>query len=659
MNSLVLFSGLTGWIDINGATEILAAQGDAISRLFFFLIPLFLNIALSTLLAKEKGLDQIGTVLIAMVCFFRASGFLSISESAEILSFDGSVLTSVPCTWLAVFLLSRFSKIPRFRLVSQTTHLSPRLRSTLNLLLPGLLTILIFELLRQLFQGVTSTEIFSTLKESFSQVGFIGAVQELLVYKIIALTTWFIGLHGDHSAEGFFRIVKQIPAGEPYGIRLKAFHDVFANIGGTGSTFAIPFLILFRKEAAPFKTIAKLSIPFSLFNINEILVFGIPLILNPIFLIPFIVVPFANIAIALTAIHLGAFSITVDSLHWMSPPIYSAYAATNGSLWAVFTQLLCLFIDGCIYLPFLLIASRQQAAPRQLRSLLGEDAYGLVNEEILHRQERQFILQQKVHLNQTIAARRILKQLQGGHFIMYYQPKVDAISLQLIGLEALLRFQTAAGDILPPTFLPILYQQGLSKFVDRKVVNLVFEDIQKWRSHNRLPPTISINFDKDFLLDPQAVDDLITRAKEHDIRFYIEITEHTYTVEVQALAAVIERLRAAGHFISVDDFGAGYSSLTSLLALKADEIKLDRKLVVAPPGEARRGRVLLSASIELCHDLGFVVVAEGIETPAQLQLAQRCGADILQGYHLGRPMSADKASQLFYAATPMFKKQSA
>ncbi|MEL6939625.1 MAG: EAL domain-containing protein, partial [Cyanobacteria bacterium J06598_1] len=177
----------------------------------------------------------------------------------------------------------------------------------------------------------------------------------------------------------------------------------------------------------------------------------------------------------------------------------------------------------------------------------------------------------------------------------------------------------------------------------------VFAQVLKWRKHHLAVPPVAINFDKDFLLDTQAIKRFIARAHQHDIRFYIEITEHTYTVEVEALASVISTLRAAGHRISIDDFGTGYSSLTLLLALKADEIKLDRQLVISPEKEEKKGTVLLATSIQLCHDLGFSVVAEGVETEAQMQQVRRCGADIIQGYHLGQPMSAEQVSELFPA----------
>ena len=650
-NILVLFSGLTILLENWGLTGASAINGDELNRLYFFLIPLFINLSLSALLAKEKDLDQIGTILIAMVCFFRGSGFLSVSESAEIVSRYGSILISIPCAWLSVSLLQIFAQRSKLKLTGDKAELSPRLTKTLNLIIPGFLTVLCFELIGYGIRQLGGMELGSLLNQTFPQlsdaVQSIGAVPELIIYKMIALCTWFIGLHGDHSASGVFRSLYGIPAGEPAAIQMKVFHDIFMNIGGTGSTFAIPFIVLFSKQARRFQFIAKLSLPFALFNVNEILLFGLPILLNPTFFIPFFATAFVNMAIALSAIHLGLFTLSAQPLHWMSPPIYSAYVISGGSGWAVVTQLTCIVVDGLVYLPFLAIAAQQHNAPLYLLQLFGEDAYGFINEEINHQQERVFLARQKAVMRNITSAQKVLKQLKGGQFLLYFQPKVDATTLNLVGLEALLRFQNKDGKILPPTFLPVLYKQGLSKVVDKKVVNIAFWQILRWRSAGLNVPPIAINFDKDFLLDPQAVQAFIQQAKTHSIRFYIEITEHTYTVEINALASVIRQLRAAGHRVSIDDFGAGYSSLTSLVALEADEIKLDRQLVVAPAGEAKRGQILLAASVQLCHDLGFSVVAEGIETEAHLNLVRRCGVDVVQGYYLGKPMAPQDVSELF------------
>ncbi|MEM9806382.1 MAG: EAL domain-containing protein [Cyanobacteria bacterium P01_D01_bin.56] len=242
----------------------------------------------------------------------------------------------------------------------------------------------------------------------------------------------------------------------------------------------------------------------------------------------------------------------------------------------------------------------------------------------------------------------MLAQFKGGKLLIYFQPKFKAQTLELVGMEALLRLKDERGNVLLPTFLSTLYQQGLSKAIDSKVIDLVFEQVIAWRKSGISIPTISINFDKDFLLDKLAVNQFINRSKTHNLHFYIEITEHTYTVQLEALASVIIKLRDAGHKISIDDFGAGYSCLTSLLTLNADEIKLDRQLVVPPQGELGRGQILLKSSIDLCHELGFCVVAEGVETKAQLEFLQTCGVDIIQGYHLGKPMHPDEIVSLFH-----------
>ncbi|MEM6452804.1 MAG: EAL domain-containing protein [Cyanobacteria bacterium P01_D01_bin.105] len=655
-NILVMFSGLTELLESWGIVGAAAINGNELNRLYFFLIPLFINLSLSALLAKEKDLDQIGTILMAMVCFFRGTSFLGINESAEIVSYHGSILTSIPCTWLAVSLLHAFHQKSQLRLADETSELSPRLTKTLNLIIPGFLTVLCFEFIGQIVHQLGGVDfetliaqIFPPLSNAIQQTS---ALQELIIYKVIASCTWFIGLHGEHSAAGVFHFLYEIPVGESASIQLKVFHNIFMNIGGTGSTFVIPLIVLFSnrayfKKAGRFRFIAQLSLPFAFFNVNEILLFGLPILLNPIFFIPFFATSFVNMAIALSAIHIGLFAISEQSLHWMTPPIYNAYAISGGSLWAVMTQLICIGIDGLIYLPFLAIAAQQYKAPFSLLQLFGEDAHSFINEEINHRQERAFMARQKAMLANISSTQKVLNQLKGGQFILYFQPKVDAKTLELIGLEALLRFETKDKKILPPTFLPVLYEQGLSKVVDKKVVDIAFWQVLRWRANGLSVPPVAINFDKDFLLDPQAVQSFIQRTEQYDIRFCIEITEHTYTVEVEALASVVRQLRAAGHCISIDDFGAGYSSLTSLLALEADEIKLDRALVIAPDSEAKRGQILLASSIQLCHDLGFKVVAEGIETEAHLNLVQRCGVDVVQGYYLGKPMAPADVSKLF------------
>ncbi|MEA5462397.1 EAL domain-containing protein [Leptothoe sp. PORK10 BA2] len=648
INILVLVSNFTSFLDRHNITALSIIDTDEINRLYFFLIPLFFNLSFSSLLAKEKDLDRIGATLVSMVCFFRASGFININDAAQITSQNGSILTSILCTVFSINGLYLFSKFRFLRLLKNSNNVSPRLKRSLNLSIPGLLTVLCIEVLANILRESLGTDTIAQLIQGLPKLSNLSQLQELILYKVLALSAWLFGLHGEYTADGLFRLIQDIPVGEPRGITLKTFHDVFMNIGGSGSTLVIPFIILWTKQTPKLKSIARLSIPFSLFNINEILLFGLPIILSPLLFLPFFLAPFVNMIIALIAISLGLFDITLTPyVHWMSPPFYSAYVASTCSIPAMVTQLICIAVDGLIYLPFIVLINRQYQTPSSLANFLKVDAYDFLYDEIDHYEERLFFSKQKSDLSSIEDAQETLRQLKGGTLILFFQPKFHAQTLEMVGMEALLRLQNRKGEFVSPTFLSGLYRQGLSKSVDIKVTDLVFEQSLKWQKLGLSVPTISMNFDKDFLLDQQAVEMFINRAREQNISFCIEITEHTYTVQLDALKSVIKKLRHSGHKISIDDFGAGYSSLTSLLTLDADEIKLDRKLVVPPEGELERGRILLKSSIQLCHDLGFYIVAEGVETSSQLKFLQECGVDTIQGYYLGKPMHPRQVVHLF------------
>ncbi len=337
MNVVVMLSGLAGLLESLGITWAANINGDAVNRLYHFLVPLFVNISLTTLLAKEKDLDQIGTVLISMVCFFRISGFLAVSESAEVVSASGSILNAVPCGFAAVLLLHYFSRLFRFQFGgARSQSLSPRLQKTLNLLIPGLLTLLSFELLGYFLRVLLASGLVALTAQLLPRFHNIGAVGELILYKSVSLSTWFFGLHGEHSADALLRLLKDLPPGDLNSLRLRNLHDVFMNIGGSGSTFAVPWMILLARKTRPFKSIAQLSLPFSFFNVNEILLFGLPVILNPVLFVPFLLAPFCNMLVTLLALQLGLFSMAPVELHWMSPPLYGAFVATGGSVGAIF-----------------------------------------------------------------------------------------------------------------------------------------------------------------------------------------------------------------------------------------------------------------------------------------------------------------------------------
>ncbi|MFK8185725.1 MAG: EAL domain-containing protein [Phormidesmis sp.] len=468
MNVLMMLYGIVTLVQYQGAAAIRMqgvdldyTQAAEVVRLYFFLIPIFASVSLGYILVRRKKLEPVSTLLTVLVCFLRISGYLSVNPSSELVSSHSSAFICLPVTWLAVHLLHTFSTKSRLRLDARFNEISPPFARALNNIVPVLLTLLCFELLRGLFIGLENLNLIENGLPYLPLKKPIQPILELIIYQVIELGSWMIGLPGDQSALNTFRILYAPKIGEFSIIHYQVFQYVFMSSGGVGATLAVPLVILFSKRISQFKTIAKLSLLFSLINNNLILLFGLPIVFNPLFLIPFFAAPFANMAIALFAIHLGVFQISPEPIPTLLPALYQAYLISNQSPWAVLTQLVCIVVDGCIYYPFLLTASRQFEAPVALSSWLQKSERNFIENAIEQSQELTFVSKQRAMLQEAEASQRLLRRLKQGRFLLYFQPKVEARSLKLIGLEALLRFQDEKGIIRPPTFLPLLYHQGL------------------------------------------------------------------------------------------------------------------------------------------------------------------------------------------------------
>ena len=639
-----------------GYTDIL--NGHELDFLYSFLLPLFFNLAFSNLLAKAKNLEPLSTSLIAMVCFFRGSGFLRVTDDSIFGADNGSIFTSIIFTWSAIKLLQYLTGIPKLK-PFRTESISPLLAKNLNLLFPAILTILCFELLGTFLTTTITPQAAPILSKLLPDFSSLSDLQELILYKVIALGAWLVGMHGEKFSDGLLASVYGFPMlRSPNGAMLENLHivnlhNVFMNIGGSGSTFVIPFLILKNKRLHPFHEIGQISTFFTLFNVNEVLLFGLPIALNPVFILPFCLAPLANMAITSFMVQQGLFSIDHVAVSWMTPPIYSAYLVSGGAPWAILTQIFCICMDGCIYWPFLILASRQRQAPSALKKLFSDENYGYLDRILDNKQEQLFTLQQTATLRKLTRTQQVTAQLKNSRLQVYYQPKVDAQTLEVSGFEAMLRLQNRQGHVYEPAFLPVLYRQGLSKFIDRRMIDLVFDHILHWRSLGFQVPPISLNLDRDFLCDPKVVQTLIQEAQKHHIMFTIEITENSYAMAVSAIQQAVQRLSAAGHYVAIDHFGTGYAALETLVNLAVHEVKLAQEIVVIPYNTRDKGRRLLEGTVQLCHSLGFKVSAEGIESLEHLKQAQNCGVDILQGGYFGMPISHEKME--VFLANPTYE----
>lgn len=192
----------------------------------------------------------------------------------------------------------------------------------------------------------------------------------VLILMFVAQFFWVIGIHGNQMIKPIreplllasiavntdaFNAGKEIP-----NIINMPFWDMYMNIGGSGVTIGLLFAIFIVGKRDDMKEIAKLSMGPSLFNINEPVIFGMPIMLNPILAIPFIVTPLITGVIGYVATYIGFAGKAVVMIPWTTPPIISAYLATAGSLGAVATQLICIVVSTLIYLPFVKISNSRQ-----------------------------------------------------------------------------------------------------------------------------------------------------------------------------------------------------------------------------------------------------------------------------------------------------------
>ncbi len=235
------------------------------------------------------------------------------------------------------------------------------------------------------------------------------------------------------------------------------------------------------------------------------------------------------------------------------------------------------------------------------------------------------------------------RAMQDDELFLDYQPKVELDTGQVHGVEALVRWQhPVRGVVAPNDFVPVAEGTGLILPLTLRTLDLAIAQARAW-SDGGHPVQVAVNLSPRCLLEPDFPALVRARLEQHALPaglLRLEITESTIMADPTRALAVLQELQAAGISLSIDDFGTGYSSMSYLKRLPVDELKIDRSFVLemlTNPSDS----VLVRSSIDLGHNLGLAVVAEGVEDEASLQALSDLGCDVVQGYHLGRPMTSE------------------
>ena len=249
-----------------------------------------------------------------------------------------------------------------------------------------------------------------------------------------------------------------------------------------------------------------------------------------------------------------------------------------------------------------------------------------------------------------VGEERLASDLHGavarGEIVAHYQPQIDLATDRIVAAEALARWRhPELGLISPTVFIPIAEESAVIHSLGRFMIDTVLQTLAEWRAEH-IDLEVSVNVSATQLTALEFFDRLDADLQRFELApnaLTIEITESHPVLDTPSIAMRLDDLRRRGLGISIDDYGVGHSSLKQLERMPATELKIDQSLVQDASVESL---ALMTAVVELAHWRGLRVVAEGVETPGQLELMRELECDRAQGFLIGRPMAAEELEAL-------------
>ncbi|MCV2396300.1 EAL domain-containing protein [Actinotalea sp. M2MS4P-6] len=230
-----------------------------------------------------------------------------------------------------------------------------------------------------------------------------------------------------------------------------------------------------------------------------------------------------------------------------------------------------------------------------------------------------------------------------GQLLAWYQPQVDARTRQVVAMEALVRWWHPTEGLLPPiAFLPDARRAGLMPALTEALMLQVIKDAARWRAEG-LTFRVAMNWAPPELVSGQLLPKLFTALERAGLpadSLLVEVTEDSFLADPERARMVLHELRAHGVQVAIDDYGSGFSSLAYLRDLPVQELKMDRAFV-APVASDERSRMIVQTTTQMARALGLRFVAEGVEDAIAVGELVPLGVDVLQGYHIARPMPPD------------------
>ncbi|MBK1685360.1 hypothetical protein CKO18_17550 [Rhodoferax fermentans] len=503
-------------------------------------------------------------------------------------------------------------------------------------------TTLVIALLSQLGSGFTHT---LQMLPAFELLRQGGAYALNLLIVFVNQLLWLLGLHGGILVEAFGSGLLAKPD-VVFDARLASanFVNTFAYLGGSGATYGLLLAMWLVCKDAQLRRLGKYSVVPAVFNVNEILVFGLPIIFSPILLMPFLLAPLACASIALVAHSAGWLVLSGHAVKWSTPIFISGYVVAGG-LAGVVTQLVGVLVSTALYWPFVkrLQAERSRVQADTVTQALVQLCHlEAPRRQVLHRFDELGDFARALHVDFEAA-------LGTPQVFQVYQPKHD-VRGRVCGVEALLRWNHPVhGAIMPAAIINVAEETRLINRIGNWSLETACAALQDWKDQGVDGICMSVN------LSPVQLDDAsyaafvgqcLARFDLSPSELELEVTEGRTLATSPQADATLRKLSALGVHLSVDDFGMGSSSLLYMQRFEVSAIKID--------GSLTRDVMSNSVSSDIIRSIGMLgkkqgvrVVAEFVETAAQRDKLAQLGCDEFQGY-LYSPAISSKAFLVYW-----------
>lgn len=602
---------------------------------------------------RKSALSPIITASVSLCSFMALSGFGSAAFSAEHVGVS-SAFTAIAVAVSSSMLFVKLTSIPALRTNILMESGNSTFQYAVTSIYPAMITVAIFSGLNQgmmSFWGISDIHRFisDSICGLFSHLSspFWGA----LLFMGLVHSFWFFGMHGSNILEPVARefFVPALAANQlslsvgsaPTEVFTKTFFDTFVLMGGCGTSLCLVGAILLMGKNKNHHRLARLSLVPVLFNINELVIFGLPLVLNPIFMIPFLATPLLLTLISYGAISSGLVPYTIHSVEWTTPVFLSGFMATesiNGSILQGFNLLL----GALCYAPFIKLSESvaENQAKRTLDkvcSCFKENEERGIASSLLNRTD------DIGHVARFLAA-DLEQDLKENQIKIFYQPLLKYPDTVYCA-EALLRWHHKSyGAIYPPLVIALAEESHLMDRLGFWILNTACYDLRQLLDAGHSDMTMSVNISAAQLENPDFAQNTERILTNHGLKpesLIIEITEQIALANSPQIINQILALNALGIKLAMDDFGMGHSSLMYLKEHDFDTLKLDGSLVreILTNTNCRN---IISSIVHLGQSLNYSVVAEYVESTEQRELLHELGCNQYQGYLYSPAIPVDK-----------------